>query len=46
MVQRDPTPPAPEEAPPLGSWRRVYAIVLLELAVLIVLFAFIPRILE
>lgn len=31
-------PPPPEEKPPLGSWRRMYAVVLLTDAVLIALF--------
>lgn len=30
--------PADEERPPLGSWRRLYALVLGELALLVVLF--------
>lgn len=32
------TTQAPEERPPLGSWRRIYALVLGNLAFLIVLF--------
>ena len=34
----EPEPSPPDERPPLGSWRRMYAVVLGNLAVLIVLF--------
>ena len=37
MTQDSPTPP-PDERPPLGSWPRMYALVLGNLAFLIVLF--------
>jgi hypothetical protein len=39
-----PNEPAPDEPPPiLGSWRRLYAAVLLVLAVLIALFAWFTK---
>jgi len=31
-------PPEPDDRPPLGSWRRMYTLVLANLALLIVLF--------
>ena len=36
--QSEPTTPAAEEQPPLGSWRRMYAVVLVTDLVLIGLF--------
>ncbi len=39
-----PTPPREEEPPPVGgSWRRLYAVVLLNLAVLVTLFDIFTR---
>ncbi len=43
-MPQPPSPPAPDEAPPfLGTWRRVYAGVLLYLVAVIVLFYFFTR---
>ncbi len=38
VPEEPPPPPTPDETPPLGSWRRMYALVLATDVLLIVLF--------
>ncbi len=39
----DRSAPEPEAAPPLGSWRRLYAVVIAELALVILLCGWLSR---